>query len=63
MGILVCYDDFTYDVVSDIHLDDMINAGRVTGFDSSCRWVKTEHDPLQETKSSELKEAWHELTL
>ena len=42
MGILVCYDDFTYDVINDTHLDCLVEAGCVIGYDKSGVWVKTE---------------------
>lgn len=38
MGILVCYDDFTYDVVTDLSFEAMDN--RVIGYDDSCEWEK-----------------------
>ncbi len=46
MGILVCYDDLTYDVVSETNLDCMITSGCIVGFDSSREWVKMDDDPL-----------------
>ncbi|KAF0218839.1 MAG: hypothetical protein FD174_2622 [Geobacteraceae bacterium] len=61
MGILVCYDDFTYDVVSDFHLEDMISSGRIAGFDSSSTWVKVEYDPLPETMVNDPHEEWKEI--
>lgn len=42
MGILVCYDDFTYDVVSDNHLEYLVMAGCIVGYDNSGEWVKLE---------------------
>ncbi|SNB46670.1 hypothetical protein [Geobacter sp. DSM 9736] len=38
MGILVCYDDFTYDVVADFTFDT--EDGRIAGYDNSCDWEK-----------------------
>jgi len=43
MGVLVCYDDFTYDVVSDYHFDYLVTTGRIVGFDKSEEWVKKEN--------------------
>lgn len=63
MGILVCYDDFTYDVVNDFHLTDMINAGRVAGFDRSCTWVKVEYEPVPEVMVNGQKDGWADLSL
>lgn len=42
MGVLVCYDDFTYDVVNDYHLDYLVTSGCIVGFDRSGHWVKQE---------------------
>lgn len=42
MGVLVCYDDFTYDVVTDFHLDYLVSTGSIVGFDRSEKWVKQE---------------------
>lgn len=42
MGVLVCYDDFTYDVVNDYHLDHLLQTGCILGYDKSCDWVKQE---------------------
>uniref|UniRef100_C6E477 Uncharacterized protein n=1 Tax=Geobacter sp. (strain M21) TaxID=443144 RepID=C6E477_GEOSM len=42
MGILVCYDDFTYDVVNDFHFDYLVSTGSIVGFDRSGQWVKQE---------------------
>jgi len=42
MGILVCYDDYTYDVISDYHLDYLLGKGCIIGYDSSGNWNKTE---------------------
>ncbi|UFS69055.1 hypothetical protein LPW11_14265 [Geomonas sp. RF6] len=44
MGVLVCYDDFTYDVINDYHLDYLIDNGCIQGFDRSGDWCKLEHD-------------------
>jgi hypothetical protein len=63
MGILVCYDDFTYDVVNDFHLADMINAGRVVGFDRSSTWVKVEYGPVPEVMVNGQKDGWVDLSL
>lgn len=63
MGILVCYDDYTYDVVSDLHLDYMINSGRIAGFDDSCAWVKVEYEPLSETMTHNEHEEWKEISV
>lgn len=38
MGILVCIDEFTYDVVSDLHLEMAEQQG--IGYDNSCEWKK-----------------------
>jgi len=48
MGVLVCYDDFTYDVINDYHLDYLIDKGCIIGFDRSGDWCKLEHDTGQE---------------
>ena len=40
MGVLVCYDDFTYDVINDYHLDYLVTTGCIVGFDRSEHWVK-----------------------
>lgn len=42
MGVLVCYDDFTYDVINDYHLDHLVTSGCIVGFDRSEHWSKTE---------------------
>lgn len=42
MGVLVCYDDFTYDVINDYHLDHLVSTGCIVGFDRSEHWVKYE---------------------
>lgn len=42
MGVLVCYDDFTYDVINDYHLDYLVSTGCIIGFDRSSHWVKKE---------------------
>jgi len=42
MGVLVCYDDFTYDVVNDYHLDHLVTTGVIIGYDKSDHWVKRE---------------------
>jgi hypothetical protein len=55
MGVLVCYDDFTYDVVNDCHLEYLMGKGCIIGYDNSGEWVKLEAplpgnaDPLQAT--------------
>lgn len=38
MGILVCYDEFTYDVVSDLSVECIEE--QVIGYDNSCEWEK-----------------------
>jgi hypothetical protein len=45
MGVLVCYDDFTYDVVNDYHLEYLLEKGCIVGYDSSGEWVKMEGLP------------------
>jgi len=45
MGVLVCYDDFTYDVVNDYHLDFLVSTGSIVGYDKSEEWVKKESLP------------------
>lgn len=45
MGVLVCYDDFTYDIVSDYHLDYLVTTGRIVGYAKSEVWVKKESLP------------------
>jgi hypothetical protein len=47
MGVLVCYDDFTYDVINDYHLDYLVETGCIVGYDKSGEWVKTENFPQQ----------------
>jgi hypothetical protein len=42
MGVLVCYDDFTYDVINDYHLDYLLDKGCIIGYDNSGNWHK--HD-------------------
>lgn len=43
MGILVCYDDFTYDVINDdYHLQYLLDKGCIVGYDNSGKWVKSE---------------------
>jgi hypothetical protein len=44
MGVLVCYDDYTYDVINDYHLDYLLGEGRIIGYDSSGNWCKTEDE-------------------
>jgi hypothetical protein len=41
MGILVCYDDYTYDVINDYHLDYLLGKGCIVGYDNSGNWSKT----------------------
>lgn len=57
MGVLVCYDDFTYDVVTDFHLDYLVSTGSIVGFDRSEKWVKQEETipvpPLSQTAKTE----------
>jgi hypothetical protein len=42
MGVLVCYDDFTYDVINDYHLDYLLGKGCIIGYDNSGNWNKSE---------------------
>jgi len=42
MGVLVCYDDYTYDVINDYHLDYLLGKGCIVGYDNSGNWSKTE---------------------
>jgi len=51
MGVLVCYDDFTYDVVNDYHLDYLVQTGCIVGYDKSGEWVKTESSTLHAPSS------------
>lgn len=44
MGILVCYDEFTYDVVSDYHLEFLIKTKCITGYVDSGNWVRVEDE-------------------
>ncbi|MBJ6726956.1 GSU3473 family protein [Geomesophilobacter sediminis] len=44
MGILVCYDEFTYDVVSDYHLEFLIKSKCITGYVEDGNWVRLEED-------------------
>ncbi|MBU5638805.1 hypothetical protein KOM00_18940 [Geomonas sp. Red69] len=46
MGVLVCYDDFTYDVINDYFLDYLLSTGCIIGFDRSEHWMKKEEAPL-----------------
>jgi hypothetical protein len=64
MGVLVCYDDFTYDVINDYHLDYLLDKGCIIGYDNSGNWVKQEDNPkdprplaAQPTKSSKTRSA------
>lgn len=50
MGVLVCYDDFTYDVVNDYHLDHLVTTGVIVGYDKSEKWVKMEAPAPQPTE-------------
>jgi hypothetical protein len=45
MGVLVCYDDFTYDVVTDHHLAYLLEKGGIIGYDNSGEWIKAEVFP------------------
>jgi hypothetical protein len=47
MGVLVCYDDFTYEVVNDYHLDYLVQSGCIVGYDKSGDWVKKESTPVR----------------
>lgn len=38
MGILVCIDEFTYDVVADLHPEGAER--QAIGYDDSCEWEK-----------------------
>ncbi|QWV96601.1 hypothetical protein KP003_15165 [Geomonas nitrogeniifigens] len=49
MGVLVCYDDFTYDVINDYFLDYLLSTGCIIGFDRSEHWMKKEEAPLPAT--------------
>lgn len=40
MGILVCYDDYTYDVINEYHLDYLLDKGCIVGYDSSGNWKR-----------------------
>lgn len=42
MGVLVCYDDYTYDVINAYHLDYLLDKGCIIGYDDSGDWEKTE---------------------
>jgi hypothetical protein len=42
MGILVCYDDFSYDVVSICDLHELLENGSIIGYDNSGDWIKSE---------------------
>ena len=44
MGVLVCYDDFTYDVINDYHLDYLLDKGCIVGYDNSGNWSKTDDE-------------------
>jgi hypothetical protein len=44
MGVLVCYDDFTYDVINDYHLDYLLGKGCIIGYDNSGNWNKQDAD-------------------
>jgi len=49
MGVLVCYDDYTYDVINAYHLDYLIDKGCVIGYDDTTEWQKNEdaeHDVI-----------------
>jgi hypothetical protein len=45
MGVLVCYDEFTYDVINDYYLDYLVQTKCIIGYDKSGEWVKTEKLP------------------
>jgi hypothetical protein len=38
MGFLVCYDDFTYEVVSDHELENLLESGSIIGYDPAGDW-------------------------
>ena len=42
MGVLVCYDDYTYDVINDYHLDFLLESGCIAGYDKSGEWVRVD---------------------
>ncbi|MBJ6802639.1 GSU3473 family protein [Geomonas propionica] len=46
MGVLVCYDDFTYDVINDYFLDHLLSTGCIIGYDRSGHWSKKEEAAL-----------------
>ena len=52
MGVLVCYDDFTYDVINDYHLDFLVSTGCIIGYDKCGEWVKTEGHSRHASKFS-----------
>lgn len=43
MGVLVCYDDYTYDVINDYHLDYLLDKGCIAGYDTSENWKRLDH--------------------
>lgn len=45
MGILVCYDEYTYDVINEYHLDFLLENGCITGYDESGEWVRVDGVP------------------
>ena len=47
MGVLVCYDEYTYDVINDYHLDYLLDKGCIVGYDCSENWRRKD-DPEQE---------------
>ena len=53
MGVLVCYDDFTYDVVNDYHLEYLLEKGCIIGYDKSGEWVKIEGLPPADAGSDQ----------
>lgn len=54
MGVLVCYDDFTYDVINDYYLDHLLGTGCILGFDRSEHWVKQDTQIRSSTTTSAL---------
>jgi len=57
MGVLVCYDDYTYDVINVYHLDYLLDKGCIIGYDDSGDWQKTEDAEAEVILLTELAEA------
>ena len=51
MGVLVCYNDFTYDVINDYYLEHLLETGCILGYDRSEHWVKQEVGPPPSARS------------